>query len=538
MGIPSYFSYIVKNHPSLIKKFVSNQMAINNLYLDCNSIIYDIVKKHDFASSRIASDNAPAIISGIIAQIEEYIKCIQPTTTVFIAFDGVAPVAKMEQQRARRYKSAYQSKITQQIFKRTTMDPFNTSSITPGTAFMDQLNGRIYSHFASAPLLSVVKKIIVSCSDQPGEGEHKLFQHIRDNPATHLTETTVIYGLDADLIMLSINHLPICPRIFLFRETPEFIKSIDASLEPNETYVMDIPELAHVITLDMNNGQPLNTAQQKNRIYDYIFMCFMLGNDFMPHFPAVNIRTGGINKLLNAYKQVIGNSNDNLTDGKTIYWNVFRKFVGVLKQQEQTFIQTEMVARDRREKHNPPASTPEEIFAKFESTPTHDRALEKYINPFKPGWQSRYYRALLKMDPPSDERKSQVCVNYLEGLEWTMKYYTTGCADWRWTYNYHYPPLLEDLFQYTPLFETSFIPYHLPNPVDPFVQLCYVLPLSSLNLLPPTLYQKLIKEHPDWYASDCAFVWAYARYFWEAHCDLPELDIKELEEFLRQSRQV
>jgi hypothetical protein len=70
------------------------------------------------------------------------------------------------------------------------------------------------------------------------------------------------------------------------------------------------------------------------------------------------------------------------------------------------------------------------------------------------------------------------------------------------------------------------------------VQLCYVLPLSSLNLLPPTLYQKLIKEHPDWYASDCAFVWAYARYFWEAHCDLPELDIKELEEFLRQSRQV
>ena len=130
MGIPSYFSYIVKNHPSLIKKFVSNQMAINNLYLDCNSIIYDVVKKHDFASSRIAADNAPAIITGIIAQIEEYIRCIQPTTTVFIAFDGVAPVAKMEQQRARRYKSAYQSKITQQIFKRTTMDPFNTSSIT------------------------------------------------------------------------------------------------------------------------------------------------------------------------------------------------------------------------------------------------------------------------------------------------------------------------------------------------------------------------------------------------------------------------
>ena len=120
--------------------------------------------------------------------------------------------------------------------------------------------------------------------------------------------------------MLSINHLPISKNIYLFRETPEFIKSINSELEPNETYVIDIPELSKIITLDMNNGEELTTLQQKNRVYDYIFLCFFLGNDFMPHFPSVNIRTGGVDKMLQAYKATIGNTNENLTDGKIIYW--------------------------------------------------------------------------------------------------------------------------------------------------------------------------------------------------------------------------
>ena len=42
MGIPSYFSYIVKNYPHILSKFVSRERAIDNLYLDCNSILYDV----------------------------------------------------------------------------------------------------------------------------------------------------------------------------------------------------------------------------------------------------------------------------------------------------------------------------------------------------------------------------------------------------------------------------------------------------------------------------------------------------------------
>jgi 5'-3' exoribonuclease 2 len=203
---------------------------------------------------------------------------------------------------------------------------------------MNELNISMNTYFKNHQ--SNIGEIIISGSNEPGEGEHKIFQYIRDHPTQHKNETTIIYGLDADLIMLSINHLPISKHIYLFRETPEFIKSIDKNLEPNENYLLDIPELASIITTDMNNGSKMTNIQQNNRIYDYIFLCFFLGNDFLPHFPAANIRTGGIDKLLNAYKHTVGKLNENLTDGTKIYWKNLRKIVSFMAENEEQFIQT------------------------------------------------------------------------------------------------------------------------------------------------------------------------------------------------------
>ena len=53
----------------------------------------------------------------------------------------------------------------------------------------------------------------------------------------------------------------------------------------------------------MNNNKKPTTQQEVNRLYDYIFS-FFLGNDFLPHFPSVNIRTRGIEILFNAYKHL------------------------------------------------------------------------------------------------------------------------------------------------------------------------------------------------------------------------------------------
>jgi len=533
MGIPTYFSYIVKNHSDIINVYNSNTMQINNFYLDCNSIIYDCV--HNINFTNLIDSDTNTIIKAVCCKIKEYIDILKPNNIIFIAFDGVAPVAKLEQQRSRRYKSLYQNNI----FKDPKLESWNTTAITPGTVFMNDLNSYIKKEFNN-PINYNVKQIILSTSDNPGEGEHKIFEFIRNFPELN-NNFNIIYGLDADLIMLALNHLPICNNIYLYRETPNYIKSINVELEPNKSYIINIPELARIITLNMNNqiiynnikssNTNLELSQQHNRIYDYIFLCFFLGNDFMPHFPAVNIATGGINKLLNAYKATIGGTNEILTDGKIIYWKNVKKIIVWISLNEEEFLITETKLREKKSKYILPNNTPEEQYKKFDAIPMYDRIIEKYINPHKTGWQERYYYKLFDMEIDI-VRKEQICMNYLEGLEWTMKYYTIGCPDWRWSYKYHYPPLFVDLVQFIPNFEKEFIKTQPARPVNQLVQLSYVLPKQSLYLLPTNLHNALLKEHDIWYKMNCKFIWSYCRYFWESHVDLPDIDIDELENFV------
>ena len=532
MGIPSYFSFIVKNHIAIIKQF-SPAHKVNHFYLDCNSIIYDAIHKVDWTENVMKTS---ILLRWVINKIEEYIRIINPSDTIYIAFDGVAPVAKMEQQRGRRYKSWYQNNITRDIMPKDAKqkDVWNTSAITPGTLFMEDLNSTMSEYFTKNHDKYGAKKVLVSSSEKEGEGEHKMFEYIRANSGDHLEKTSVIYGLDADLIMLSINHLPICPNIFLFRETPHFIQSLNETLEPEETYLLDIPLLAKTITSNMNNGREMTTVQQHNRIYDYILICFMLGNDFLPHFPAINIRTGGIDKLLNAYKATIGGTSHNLTDGKQIFWKHFRKFVEFLAKQEEEFLKNETKLRDRREKVFLPDDTPEMKLKKFDALPTYKRDTEKFINPYRIYWRNRYYTALFNVNIENEERAQQICVNYLEGLEWTMKYYTSGCCDWRWKYNYNYPPLLSDLYKYVPSFDTEYISYKPKNPVSPYVQLCYVLPKTSLHLLPTKIGSVIQTKYGHLYDDNCNFKWSYCKYFWESHVDLPEININELESIINE----
>ena len=304
MGIPSYFSYIVKSHRNIIKKY-DNRIRIDNLYLDCNSIIYDCVRS--IKSAKTERQFETTLIIAVCKKIEQYIFTVKPTQRVFIAFDGVAPVAKLNQQKNRRYKSWLEKEIRANCIESLHSNVANT----PGTKFMSALAKKTNSYF-SDPTKFNVHQIIVSSSTMPGEGEHKIYDYIRMRKKYHGSSSTAIYGLDADLIMLTLNHLHICQKMYLFRETPHFIKSIDKSLDPNTNYVMDIPELAKSLSSDLYELPPndITDTMQKRIIYDYILLCFFLGNDFMPHFPALNIRTDGISILISAYKTTLLNKKE------------------------------------------------------------------------------------------------------------------------------------------------------------------------------------------------------------------------------------
>lgn len=528
MGIPSYFSYIVKNHPQIIIKysrFLQNN-TVNNLYLDSNSIIYDsyriMLETNDLLNK---TKFEKRLIENVYNLIENYIQIIKPTDTIYIAFDGVAPVAKMEQQRSRRFKSSFEKKILKHIKPSNNNTLWDKTCITPGTDFMEKLNKYIVKFFKNKEKKYNVNKIIVSGPNEPGEGEHKLFDYIKNNKFFHYSRNTVVYGLDADLIMLAINHLHISKHIYLFRETPEFIKSIDKNLDPNESYILDIPLLSNHIRNDL----VITDYKKKYILQDYIFICFLLGNDFLPHFPSLNIRTQGFENIYNTYIQLFGSNNKTIIVNNEICWKHFKMFINALANHEHDYIKKEYKIRDRKEKRTISCHTDENIYRKYLHTPIYNRINELYINPFERYWENRYYKTLLNIEP-TEENIKKICINYLEGLEWTFKYYTIGCQDWRWKYKYHYPPLLIDLCKYIPNFNTCMIDKTINTPVSHYVQLAYVLPKDSLHFLPKKIYNHMLNKFDDYYNCQVNLKWDFCTYIWESHPELPELSIDKIEQ--------
>ena len=531
MGVPSYFSYLIRNHREMLIKLFNFKKQINNLYFDSNSIIYDGLRflSKDYKRYKNDNDFERDLINLVCKHLEDYIAEIKPNKRVMIAFDGVAPVAKLEQQRTRRHKSMLEKKVMDKIYGEK--KEWNKTAITPGTNFMKKLNQTVGMHFNGNEKKYGVEKIIFSGSVDRGEGEHKLFDYIRNHANEHAHEVSVVYGLDADLIMLCLNHLRISKNIYLYRETPEFVKSIDKTINPNESYLLDIPLLSQRIILEMNDYKTPNSIQEVNKLYDYIFLCFFLGNDFMPHFPSVNIRTSGIEIMMNAYKEVIGNSNNNLTNGQEIYWNNVKKLVKFLADNEYDNLIKEYKIRNKWEKRSFPCKTEEEKFKRYLHIPIKNRELEKYINPYENFWQKRYYESLFNCDESFDLKK-RASLNYMEGLEWVTNYYTKGCIDWRWHYKYNYPPLFKDLFKFIPQWDSVMIQPNTHTNVIPEVQLAYVLPVESLDLISHNIGKKLIEQKNEYYAEQYNINWAFCKFMWESHLELPYIDLDDLEEFV------
>jgi 5'-3' exoribonuclease 1 len=526
MGIPSYFSHIIKEHRKIIKTYNQDNFKVNNLYMDANSIIYDSFYsiKDEFKNKK---QFETLIYKTSCEKIEQIITSLN-AANCFLAFDGVAPNAKLEQQRQRRFKSVFNKKIFEkfEIYDNT---KWSTNSITPGTEFMINLDKYISSHFKlfqkNNPFLN--KFIFSGCSSE-GEGEHKIFDYVRNN--NHLNQNTLIYGLDADLIMLSICHLPYCNNIYLYRETPEFIKSIDSSLEVNKHYLLDINELGFQIQYNITN----KTSDKLNNdiLNDYIFLCFFLGNDFMPHFPSLNIRKNGIFILQDCYCETLSKNNLFLTKNNTIQWKNVRKFISNLQLMERDMFIHENKEREKLSRRFYPTNNEEEIKTKILNIPTQNREQEIFINPNEDNWQARYYSTCFNIEY-NDTRIKQICTNFLEALEWTFAYYTKGCIDKSWKYNYNYAPLLEDLYNNIPYFETSFFTdKNISNKcVSPLTQLIYVLPPESYDLLPNNINNNVIKYlNKNDFNYD--FKWLYCKYFWESHIILPELNINKIESLL------
>lgn len=532
MGIPGYFSHIIKNYPNIIRNlqyFTKKDCTIQHLFMDCNSLVYDaynnLSKAEEFAN-QTESEIEKDLINEVIVAIKLLIQKVSPCETIMIAFDGVAPFAKMEQQRTRRYRTDFITKATssKKIARR-----WNTAAITPGTSFMNKLVKTMEYEFQHSEKFYHVKRVVVSCSNIPGEGEHKIMDYIRSYGPSMKDDNIALYGLDSDLIMLSIFQLDYCKNIYVFREATEFIKSsIPTTIisDSSNLYFLDIFQLVTFIIKEMNCEY-----SERTRVYDYVFMCFLLGNDFLPHFPSFNIRSNGINLLTDIYRVHLGSypSRTFVSKDKKIQWRNVHRFLSKIEEMEHSLLLREYSVREKWGKRSFLEKTDAEREEIFQNTPILYRGEEEYICPNESGWENRYYDTLFQ----SNNDKRAICINYLEGLEWVFTYYTSECCSWKWKYNYHYPPLLKDLIKYIPHFDTKFI-QKKGEDLTSFthdLQLAYVLPKSQFHLLQPKIRGFLLEHYPEYFLDEFDFQWAFCRYFWESHPLLPDTPLMLLEQW-------
>ncbi|TMS09737.1 5'-3' exoribonuclease 1 [Larimichthys crocea] len=434
MGVPKFYRWISERYPCLSEVVKEHQIPeFDNLYLDMNGIIHQCSHPNDEdVHFRISEEK---IFADIFHYLEVLFRIIKPRKVFFMAVDGVAPRAKMNQQRGRRFRSAKEAedKIKKALDKGEVLPTearFDSNCITPGTEFMvrlqEQLKYFVHSKLSTDRLWQNVR-VYLSGHETPGEGEHKIMEFIRSEnskPGHNPNTRHCLYGLDADLIMLGLTSHE--PNFSLLREEVRFGGKKSQKRFFNE----------HI-------GSDYNLERI---IDDWILMGFLVGNDFIPHLPHLHISHDALPLLYKTYISVRPSMGGYLNENGHLNLRNFEKYLEKLSEFDREHFS--------------------EVFVDlkwFES-----KVGNKYLNE----------AAGLAAEKEAANKKEAKC--YVEGIQWILHYYYHGVQSWSWYYPYHYAPFLSDVRNISGLKLT----FDLEKPFMPFQQLLAVLPAASKELLP------------------------------------------------------
>lgn len=563
MGVPKFYRWISERYPCLSSAVKEYQIPeFDNLYLDMNGIIH--VCSHpndDDPHFRITEEK---IFLDIFNYIDFLFRMIKPKKTFFMAVDGVAPRAKMNQQRGRRFKSAKEAEALEKEARDKgevlpTEERFDSNCISPGTEFMarlqDQLQQFVATKVSTDPLWQGVK-VYLSGHQTPGEGEHKVMDFIRterSQPDYDPNTRHCLYGLDADLIMLGIcSHEP---HFALLREeivygkrqsqkrlnVPEEITFHLLHLSLLREYLeLEFQALKRTISFEFNVD---------NIIDDWVLMCFLVGNDFLPHLPNLHIAHNALPVLYQAYIDVMPTLEGYINEYGKLNLERFEKFLTRLSQfdyEKFTDVQADQKFLASKRAY---AEAPNGIVEQNGSPPTdkektkdpdEKRLLEKFSHLDIPDYDSDeeqeglvemefrqhkrdYYVNKLEYKDVNKEVMQEQAHGYVRAVQWNLHYYYNGVQSWNWYYPHHYSPYISDIKD----FQNLDMSFDLGKPFLPFQQLMAILPSASKKLV-PNAYQDLMENESspilDYYPKEFNTDLNGKQHEWEAVVLIPFIE--------------
>ena len=321
-----------------------------------NGIIHNCTHKDsDSPTFRMTEDK---MFIAIFNYIEHLFSKIKPKQLFFMAIDGVAPRAKMNQQRARRFRTALDAekareKAIKEGHEMPTEDAFDSNCITPGTEFMAKLTRQL-KYFIAKKVSEDVDwqgvEIVLSGHEVPGEGEHKIMEYIRHAKAQkeyHPNVRHCLYGLDADLIMLGL--LSHDPHFCLLREEVTFGRQAQKKskeLEHQNFYLMHLCIVREYLELEFQQlkepGVMPFAFDMERVIDDFILMAFFVGNDFLPNLPNLHINEGALAVMFKVYKDVLPKAGGYINEGGVINLERLALLLDELSAVEYRFFESEV----------------------------------------------------------------------------------------------------------------------------------------------------------------------------------------------------
>jgi len=574
MGIPSYFFHIIRSYGDrfLQKCPITRKGVVNRLFLDLNCCIHGcknrVLKEYkgDLSTPKEQQRFEDDVIQEVIKTILRFCQETQPQKLLWIAVDGVVPMAKMVQQRERRMRAVEDRERIRGIYEmagRPTPPEWDSNAITPGTEFMDRMCSRIREHLEWIREQVGVEAIGMNGVDTPGEGEQKIFEYLREHSPSLPKQigmggtgeeigADVVYGLDADLIILSILR-SVSPDqtspIWLLREEQAFGKLITTPDGEDVLHLFKVSEFAKVIPREWGCGGGVSGGRgvdsgELSVLQDYVVLMSLLGNDFVPHTPSMAFRSEGMERILDAYRSV---SERLVSPEGVIQWEVLGRVITRLAAQEMPTLLAEVSKergiRERIRLGQIPfrgGEREDPVEQEVAAMDWEHMGFPDVVNVGTPGWEERYYRGIAGCYGEYSSHKlvaSTVCAEYIRSIEWCWNYYNGLPVPMDACFPFASAPLLKDVVAYLETYSQqnsvscttslTITPDYTFRP-SPYSQLLAVLPRQSHHLLPEWV-RKIADRCPHLYPSQCQMWYWGKRHRWECVSILPEIPIREID---------